>query len=171
MSGNYHHCFVSILKKKVYCKKSRFFPLTHLCRVDPSILTLWTGPFPVNVVSGYFLLLLLSFYIGIPVFNANSVDPDQRPRFTASDLGLHCFPVSILRDARLKWVNPFMPNGLFYLESLDRSIYSKMLSGYFIIIPCFIEILVFNANSVDPDQTPRFAASYLGLHCFPVSLL
>ena len=27
-----------------------------------------------------------------------------------------------------------------------------------------------NANSVDPDQTPRIAASDLGLHCLPMSL-
>ena len=26
------------------------------------------------------------------------------------------------------------------------------------------------ANSGDPDQTPRSAASYLGLHCLPVTL-
>ena len=31
---------------------------------------------------------------------------------------------------------------------------------------CFIEISVFNANSVEPDQTPRSVASDLGLHCF-----
>ena len=28
-----------------------------------------------------------------------------------------------------------------------------------------------NANSVDPDQTPRSAASDLGLHCLPMSHL
>ena len=27
------------------------------------------------------------------------------------------------------------------------------------------------AISGDPDQTPHFAASHLGLHCFPVTLL
>ena len=27
------------------------------------------------------------------------------------------------------------------------------------------------ANSGDPDQTPRFAASDLGLHCLPITLL
>ena len=32
--------------------------------------------------------------------NANSVDPDQTPRVAASDLGLHCLPVSHLRGAR-----------------------------------------------------------------------
>ena len=36
--------------------------------------------------------------------NANSVDPDQTPRSAASDLGLHCLPMSLLWDARLKWV-------------------------------------------------------------------
>ena len=35
----------------------------------------------------------------------------------------------------------------------------------FIINICFIEIPVVNANSEDPDQTPRSAASDLGLHC------
>ena len=37
--------------------------------------------------------------------------------------------------------------------------------------PCFIEIPVLNANSVAPDQTPRSAASDLGINCLPVSLL
>ena len=40
----------------------------------------------------------------ISVFYANSVDPDQTPRSAASDLGLHCLPLSLLWDARLKWV-------------------------------------------------------------------
>ena len=41
----------------------------------------------------------------MPVINANSVDPDQTPRSAASDLGLHCLPMSNLWDARHKWVN------------------------------------------------------------------
>ena len=41
----------------------------------------------------------------IPVFNANSVDPDQTPQCAASDLGLHSLLISLLFDARLKWVN------------------------------------------------------------------
>ena len=35
----------------------------------------------------------------------------------------------------------------------------------------FIEIALFNANSVDPDQTPRSAASDLSQHCLPMSVL
>ena len=46
----------------------------------------------------------------MPVINANSVDPDQTPHSAASDLGLHCLPMSHLWDARHKWVNydPFV---------------------------------------------------------------
>ena len=39
------------------------------------------------------------------------------------------------------------------------------------MLPCFIEIPVFNASCIDPDQTPRSAASDLGLQCLRMSLL
>ena len=32
---------------------------------------------------------------------ANSGDPDQTPHYAASDLGLHCLPMSHITDARL----------------------------------------------------------------------
>ena len=35
---------------------------------------------------------------------------------------------------------------------------------------CFIEILVINTNSVDPDQMPHSLASDLGLHCWPITI-
>ena len=35
---------------------------------------------------------------------ANMVDPDQTPRFAASDLGLQCLPRSLKMDAKLIWV-------------------------------------------------------------------
>ena len=35
---------------------------------------------------------------------ANSEDPDQTPRYAASDLGLHCLPISLLGVSRLQWV-------------------------------------------------------------------
>ena len=38
--------------------------------------------------------------------NANIVEPDQTPCYAVSDLGLHCLPMSLLWDARLKWVKP-----------------------------------------------------------------
>ena len=57
------------------------------------------------------LLVLLSFIIEIPVFNANSVEPDQTPHSVVSDLGLHCLPMSLFGDARHKWVYniPYLP--------------------------------------------------------------
>ena len=48
------------------------------------------------------------------VFNANSVDQDQRLRSAASDLGLHCLPMSLLWNVRLKWFNSFHSN-LWYV--------------------------------------------------------
>ena len=64
-----------------------------------------------------------------------------------------------------------MPSGLFYLNSLDRSISSGRGIWLVFLLPCFIATPVYNANSVDPDQMPHYAASYLGLHCLPMSLL
>ena len=42
------------------------------------------------------VLLPLLLLIAIPVFKASSVDTDQPPRPVASDLGLHCMPMSFL---------------------------------------------------------------------------
>ena len=35
---------------------------------------------------------------------ANSGDPDQTPHSGASDLGLHCLPITLLWVSRLQWV-------------------------------------------------------------------
>ena len=35
---------------------------------------------------------------------ANSGDPDQTLHSAASDLGLHCLPITLLRVSRLQWV-------------------------------------------------------------------
>ena len=58
--------------------------------------------------------------------------------------------------------------------SLNRSISNNRVSVFcllLLLLLCFIEILVINANSVDPDQTPRSVASDLGLHSLPVTIL
>ena len=62
--------------------------------MDASNITLRTGPFQLKGVSGKFLLL--PWFTEIPVLNANSVDPEQKPRTAASDLGRHCLPMSLL---------------------------------------------------------------------------
>ena len=63
----------------------------------PVSLTNWTSPFPVLGVTG----LLFRFY---SISIANSEDPDQTPRSAASDLGLHCLPMSQKWNAGLIWV-------------------------------------------------------------------
>ena len=68
--------------------------------MDSSTSSLWTFPIKGSLVS----FLLLPRFVGISELNANSIDPDQTPRSAASDLGLHCLLVSLLLDARLKWV-------------------------------------------------------------------
>ena len=68
--------------------------LNDLRRVDSPTTTLWIGVFPVAVY-------LVSFnyddicFIDIPVFNAYSVDPNQMPHSAASDLDLHCLPITL----------------------------------------------------------------------------
>ena len=79
--------------------------------MDSSALTLRTGPFTIEGVSGYFLLLSYMHYIEIAVFNLNSVNPDQTPRSVASDLGLHC--LSECKYARHKWVHLIMRLNFF----------------------------------------------------------
>ena len=46
----------------------------------------------------------------------------------------------------------------------------KVSLAYFIII-IYYRIPVSKANSIDPDQTLRSAASGLGLYCLPMSFL
>ena len=45
---------------------------------------------------------------------ANSGDPDQTPRSAASDLGLHCLPITLLGVTRLQWVNCIWSKLQFY---------------------------------------------------------
>ena len=66
--------------------------------------------------------------------------------------------------------NPFIPSGFIYLYSLDRFISNKRGVWLVFNISMFYRNFC-KANSVGPDQTPRSAASDLGLHCLPMSLL
>ena len=50
-------------------------------------------------------ILLLLFYFWWKIMLANSVGPDQTPHDVASDLGLHCLPMTLLRVSRSKLVN------------------------------------------------------------------
>ena len=68
-------------------------------------------------------------------------------------------------------INPFMPSRFYYRNSWDWSFSLEGVPSWFLLSPCFIEIPVFIANSEDSDQMLCSAASNLGLHCLPMSLL
>ena len=60
--------------------------------MNSSTPALWTGPFREGGVSGQ-ILLTQCFVESVSVFN--SVDPDQTSRSAASDLDVHCLPMSL----------------------------------------------------------------------------
>ena len=64
-----------------------------------------------------------------------------------------------------------MPGGLFYFNSLDRSILVYGVSWLEFINICSIELQGFNASSVDPDKMLHFGASDHGLHCLLMFIL
>ena len=66
-------------------------------------------------------------------------------------------------------INPFSSSGLFNHNSSDQCF--QLQGVWFLLLLYFIENPAFNVNSVDPDQMPHSAASDLGLHCLPVTLL
>ena len=68
-------------------------------------------------------------------------------------------------------LNPFKSSGFFYLNYLGRIISKRRGVWSIIIINVLTEIPVFNANIVEPDQTPYSSASDLLLHCLSMSLL
>ena len=57
----------------------------------------------------------------------------------------------IIHDKLNVSINPFMPRGHYYFNSLTDSFSTEEVSGWYLLFHCFIEIPVFNANSVDTD--------------------
>ena len=76
--------------------------LTHLSRMGFPTHQLGQYISVLRIVGWYFSF---SFKFQLNNLSANSGDPDQTPRSVASDLGLHCLPVSHIKDARLIGVN------------------------------------------------------------------
>ena len=76
----------------------------------------------ISRISGAWLVFIIMF-VEISEFNANGVDPDQMPRSAASDLGLHCLPVSLLWDAMLKWIK--LETALLYFGLFQKGGFLK----------------------------------------------
>ena len=65
--------------------------------------------------------------------------------------------------------NPHLPSGPVYPYQLDESICKirDVLCSFSFLF--YFEYILLLANSEDPDQTPRSAASDLGQHCLPMA--
>ena len=63
-----------------------------------------------------------------------------------------------------------MPSGFSFMNFLNRSISSRMGVCTILLLQCFIEMHVHGAKSVDPDQTPHYAATDLGLYCLSMPI-
>ena len=61
----------------------------------------WKSPISILGMSGYEIKIFLQKKTKL---FANSGDPDQTPHSAASDLGLHCLPITLLGVFRLQWV-------------------------------------------------------------------
>ena len=72
--------------------------------MDTSTTTFLTGLF---TIAGFLIsfITIITMFFKIPVVNVNSVDSDQMPHSAASDLGVHCLPLTLFGASRLSWVN------------------------------------------------------------------
>ena len=69
-------------------------------------------------------------------------------------------------------INPFICRVVSFTLTLWTSPFPmERVSDYFLLLPCFIMIPLFNANRVDSDQRPHSVASDLDLHYLPIPLL
>ena len=79
-------------------QKSKTFTFSTL--VDSSADICWRSPFVISGVPGLFCRFYSNVDGNTVDPDANTVDPDQTPHDVASDLGLHCLPITILRVSR-----------------------------------------------------------------------
>ena len=75
---------------------SQYLEFLRYILVDSSTVTHWASPF---VILGVLSLWLFFLYL-MEFLLVNDEDPDQMPHYVASDLGLHCLPVTLLQVSR-----------------------------------------------------------------------
>ena len=66
--------------------------------MDYSTIICWMSSFVTLGVPGLFCCFY-SIFDG-KILLAKNVDPDQTPHYVASDLGLHCLPMTLLQVSR-----------------------------------------------------------------------
>ena len=96
---------------------------------------------------------------------ANSGDPDQMPHSAASDLGLHCLPITFIGVSRLQWVKQVIkqtvPIGAYKIDQLPYASVLEFLVQYtyrqylFIIRPSLYAVLVHHSTKSSKGSTFR----------------
>ena len=72
----------------------------------------------------------------------NNGDPDQTPRSAASDLGLHCFPITRFGVSSLQWVKSFYGVGIdTYFKYSDTVLILKFKQVHWQIEQILIKLL------------------------------
>ena len=71
----------------------------------------------------------------------------------------------------IRLLNPFKPSDSGTSTVLTGPFSIESVSCCFLLLPCFIEILVFNANRVEADQMLHSVTSDLPLHCLSMCLV
>ena len=66
---------------------------------------------------GFILSLKTTLFL-MEILFANNVDPDQTPHYVASDLSLHCLPMTLLRVSRRQRVKTHSPIFRIYFMKL-----------------------------------------------------
>ena len=85
--------------------KAKTRSIAHLshCILNRLSLTIyWKSPISILITPGSEIYIFLEKKMA-KLF-ANSEDPDQTPHSAASDLGLHCLPITLLPVSRLHWI-------------------------------------------------------------------
>ena len=94
--------------------QKRVLLLTYWLPVDSSTVICWMSLFC------HFRVIRSVFYFWWKILLANTVDPDQMPHYVASDLGLHCLPMILLRVFRyesVKWKNLLLGKQVLSFEN------------------------------------------------------
>ena len=65
--------------------------------MDSFINICWTSPFTILVGLVFFVTFILHVFLMENAVLANNVDTNQMPHYVASDLGLYCLPMTLLR--------------------------------------------------------------------------
>ena len=80
---------------------------------------------------------------------ANSRDPDQMPHSAASDLGLHCLPITLLQVSRLQWVNNLINQHLFFFYIFIHTLIKTTWYNILLII----NLVAFVHDGFEPNFT------------------